>query len=155
VPGGHYSVYAWTNASSLPRDPSHWIVPSLLLPALIVLSGGRGRRRVAGTVLLLGVAVLSSFVLGHAWGGLVPLLIPLAVGVAVSFALVAVDPRPAVACVPLLVAAMPLAWTYAAGDRTTPAMGGLVVVIALPLAAAGLSALALRRTRSGSTRSSL
>ena len=52
VPGGHFAVYAWTNSSSLPREPSQWLPASLLLAGLIVVAGAPTRRPVRARVAL-------------------------------------------------------------------------------------------------------
>jgi hypothetical protein len=74
-------------------------------------------------------------------GGVVVLLIvPLVAAAMLSVALSPIDPRPAIACLPLLAAAVPLTWAYVTGDRTTPATGGSVLLLALLAAAAVLAA---------------
>jgi hypothetical protein len=151
VPGGHYAVYAWTNASSLPRDPSHWLAAGLLLPLLIVAAGSRPARPLRhGIPLALAVvaaAALMAFATSHAWGGFVILLGPLAALTLVSLMVAPGDPRPAIACLPLLAVAAPMAWTYVVGDSTTPVRHGMLLLVALPVAMALLAWMALRATR--------
>ncbi len=153
---GHFAVYAWTDVSTLPREPWHWLAPSLLLVACIALSGprpapGRAARALRIAVSLALVAGLA-IAMDHAFGvaaALIVVLVPLAVG---ALAVSPADPRPALACIPLLAAALPLAWTYVHADPTTPASGGNVVLAGIPFAAAALAFVAsvsVRRLRGG------
>ncbi len=149
---GHFAVYAWTNASSLPREPWHWLLPSLLLPACIALSGPRqapgARGRAAWVALALaltaGMAVATAHLSG-AVAGLGVVLIPV---LAAAVAVAPLDPRPALACLPLLATAMPLAWTYVHADPTTPAAGDVAVLAGIPLAILALAASAAASARS-------
>ena len=70
--------------------------------------------------------------------------------VVIALALSPADPRPALACIPLLAAALPLTWTYVHADPTTPASGGNLVLAGIPFAAAGLAfaaSVSVRRLR--------
>jgi hypothetical protein len=96
---------------------------------------------------LLAVAAAIALVMSHAWGGVVVLLVPLIAMTLAAFALLPFDARPAIACLPLLATAGPLAWRYAVGDSTGPAGHGVVLVLALPLAASTLALAAVRETR--------
>jgi hypothetical protein len=88
--------------------------------------------------------------LSHVWGGAVVLIVPLLAAAVLSAALSPIDPRPAIACLPLLAAALPLTWTYVVGDRTTAAVGGTVLLLALPAAAAVLAVAAMVSIRRSS-----
>jgi hypothetical protein len=148
--GSHYVVYDWTNASSLPREPLHWLIPSVLLPGLIAAGRISRRRAVAAVPLAAGLLVAAVAVAvesSHVWGGFVSLLPALAVFALVALAIAPFDPRPAIATIPLLVAAVPMTWTYVVADSTTPATYGTLLLAALPLVAALLAAVALRTTR--------
>ena len=137
--GSHYLVYSWTNASSLPREPLHWLVPSLLLLVVIVLGRPVRRRASVAAPLAAGLLVAAfgvAFETSHAWGGFVALLPALGVFVLISLVMVSVDPRPAIASIPLMLAVLPMTWTYVVGDSTTPANYGLLLLVALPLLAA-------------------
>jgi len=135
---GHFAVYAWTNASTLPREPWHWLVPSLLLPICIALAGPRPRpgrwmraaRVIAALAPAAGLAAVTEHLSG-AGAGLAVILIPV---LAAAVAVVPLDPRPALACLPLLATAVPLAWTYVHADPTTPAAGDVTVLAGLALA---------------------
>ncbi len=89
-----------------------------------------------------------AFETSHAWGGFVGLLPALGAFVLISLAIVSVDPRPAIASVPLMLAVLPMTWTYVVGDRTTPASHGLLLLVALPLLAALMAVAASRVTSS-------
>ena len=58
--GSHYIVYDWTNASSLPREPLHWLIPSVLLPGLIAAGRISRRRAVAAVPLAAGLLVAAA-----------------------------------------------------------------------------------------------
>ena len=125
--GSHYLVYSWSNASSLPREPLHWLVPSLMLLVLIVLGRPARRRAIVAAPLVAGLLVAAcgvAFETSHAWGGFVALLPALGVFVLISLVSVSVDPRPAIASVPLMLAVLPMTWTYVVGDSTTPPATG-------------------------------
>jgi hypothetical protein len=148
---GHFAVYAWTNVSSLPREPSNWLVPSLLLPVCIALAprhpAPSTRLRAARVVFALAFAAGLAIATDHLYGavaGLVVVIIPLAV---VALAISPLDPRPAVACLPLLATAAPLTVSYVVTAPTTPAMGGTAVLAGIPLAALALTAAAAFSTR--------
>jgi hypothetical protein len=134
---GHFAVYAWTNVSTLPREPWHWLVPSLLLPMCILLAGSptaartgvRAARVAAALVLTAGLTVATD----HLYGGVAGLAVVLVPLLAVAVAVSPLDPRPAFACVALLTTALPLAWTYIHADSTTPAAGDLAVVAGIAL----------------------
>jgi hypothetical protein len=153
---GHFAVYAWTDVSTLPREPWHWLAPSLVLAACIALSRPRAAPgRAAGALriaLALGLAVGLAIAMDQAFGvaaALIAVLVPLVV---VALAVSPADPRPALVCIPLLAAALPLTLTYVHADPTTPASGGNVVLVGIPLAAAALAAAAsvsVRRLRGG------
>lgn len=148
--GSHYLVYSWSNASSLPREPLHWLVPSLLLLVLIVLGRPARRRATVAAPLAAGLLIAAFGVAvetSHAWGGFVALLPALGVFALISLVIVSVDPRPAIASVPLMLAVLPMAWTYVVGDSTTPASHGLLLLVALPLLAAFFAVAASRVTR--------
>ena len=140
---GHFAVYAWTNVSTLPREPWHWLIPSLLLPVCILLARARPAprawvraARVAGVIALAGGLTLATDRLYGGVAGLGILLIPiLAAAVAAS----PVDPRPTLASVPLLVTALPIAWTYVHADPTTPAAGDLTVLVGIALGIAAFA----------------
>jgi hypothetical protein len=151
---GHFAVYAWTNVATLPREPWHWLVPSLLLPVCILLAAPRPApgawaraARVAVSLLLAGGLGLATDHLYSAVAGLAVVLIPiLAAAVAVS----PLDPRPALACLPLLATAAPLALSYIVTDPTTPAAGDLTLLIGIPcmgLALAAAASISTRRLR--------
>lgn len=148
--GSHYLVYSWSNASSLPREPLHWLVPSLMLLVLIVLGRPARRRAIVAAPLAAGLLVAAcgvAFETSHAWGGFVALLPALGAFALLSLVIVSVEPRPAIASIPLMLAVLPMAWTYVVGDSTTPAVHGLLLLIALPLLAALMAAVASRVTR--------
>ena len=153
---GHFAVYAWTNVSTLPREPWHWLAPSLLLPACILIAGPRpaprawvrGARVVSVVLLAAGLAMA----IDHLYGGVAGLAVLLVPLLAVAVAVSPLDPRPAFACVALLITALPLAWTYTHADPTTPAAGDLTVLagIALGIAAfASAGAASARGLRGG------
>jgi hypothetical protein len=150
---GHFAAYAWTDVSTLPRQPWHWLVASLVLAACAAApADGRRPVRVAlaarlvlSVGLVAGLAVAMDTRSGVA-AGLIFALVPM---VALALALSPVDPRPALACIPLLVAALPLVWAYVV-DPTTPATGGTGVLVGILLAALALavaSAFSTRRLR--------
>jgi hypothetical protein len=134
---GHLAVYAWTNVSTLPREPWHWLVPSLLLPTCILLAGSptaprtgvRAARMAAALVLAAGLTLATD----HLYGGVAGLAIVLVPLLAVAVAVSPLDPRPAFACVALLATALPLAWTFIHADPTTPAAGDLTVLAGIGL----------------------
>ncbi len=149
--GSHYLVYSWSNASSLPREPLHWLVPSLMLLVLIVLGRPARRRAIVAAPLAAGLLVAAggvAFETSHAWGGFVGLLPVLGAFALLSLVIVSVDPRPAIASIPLMLAVLPMTWTYVVGDRTTPASYGLLLLVALPLLAALMAGAAARVTSS-------
>jgi len=138
-PGAHgdFAAYAWTNVSTLPREPWHWLVPSLVLAACVAVSGPRRvpgiglriARLVVSLVLVAGLALA----MDHLYGAVAALGIVLLPLLAAAVALSPLDPRPALACVPLLVTALPLAWTYVHAGPTTPAAGDLTVLAGILL----------------------
>jgi hypothetical protein len=154
---GHFAVYAWTNVSTLPREPWHWLVPSLLLPGCIALAGaGRAPRLAARATRVVGSLALAAglaIAMDHLYGavaGLAVLLLPL---LAVAVALSPLDPRPALACVPLLLTSLPLAWTYTHTGPTTAAAGDITVLagLVLGIAAFAVSGAASARRLRGQT----
>lgn len=141
---GHFAVYAWTNVSTLPREPWHWLVPGLLLPACVLLAGRRpapgARVRAVRAVSALALAAGLAVATDHLYGGVAGLGILLIPLLATAVALSPIDPRPALACVPLLATALPLAWTYTHADPTTPAAGDLTVLAGIVLGIAAFAA---------------
>ena len=154
--GGHFAVYAWTDISTLPREPWHWLVPALLLPVCIALSprpaGPAAWARMGRAAVAVAAAVALALVMNQLFGvaaGLVYAVIPLVIA---ALILARVDPRPALACLSLLAAAAPLTWTYVHVDPTTPVAGGNIILAGIPLAAAALAATAsasVHRLRGG------
>jgi len=154
--GGHFAVYAWTDISTLPRKPWHWLVPAVLLPACIALSPRstppRVWARMLRVALAVGVALGLALAMNQLFGvaaGLIYAVIPLVIA---ALILAPIDPRPALACLALLATAAPLTWTYVHADPTTPASSGNVVLVGIPLVAALLAAAAsvsVRRLRGG------
>ena len=99
-------------------------------------------------VLVAGLALA----MDHLYGAVAALGIVLLPLLAAAVALSPLDPRPALACVPLLVTALPLAWTYVHADPTTPAAGDLTVLAGILLgivAFAVAGATSARRLRGG------
>ncbi len=153
---GHFAVYAWTDVSTLPREPWHWLAASLVLVACIALSRPRPVPSRAATALRIAtsLALVASLAIAmdHAFGVAAALIVVLVPLVVIALAVSPADPRPALACIPLLVAALPLAWTYVHADPTTPASGGNAVLAGIPFAAAALAFVAsvsVRRLRGG------
>jgi len=146
--GGHFAVYAWTDISTLPREPWHWLVPSLVLPACIALSprSRTPRLSVRAARLAAVVAVAGGMAIGvdRVSGGVASLIVVLVPLALLALAVSPVDPRPALACQALVIAALPLAWTYSVADPTTPAWNGTLV-------AAGIAVVALALSLAGST----
>jgi len=103
--------------------------------------GLRIARLAVSLVLVAGLALA----MDHLYGAVAALGIVLLPLLAAAVALSPLDPRPALACVPLLVTALPLAWTYVHADPTTPAAGDLTVLAGILL---GIVAFAVAGTTS-------
>ena len=94
VPGSPRRLrsYAWTNVSTLPREPWHWLVPSLVLAACVAVSGPRRMpgiglriaRLVVSLVLVAGLALAMDHLYGAAAALGIVLLPLLAAAVALS-----------------------------------------------------------------------
>jgi hypothetical protein len=159
--GGHFAVYAWTDISTVPREPWHWLVPSLILLGCTVLSAPAGRprtgtvaARIAAALTLVGGLTVAMDQWSGGAAGLIFVLLPVAL---LALAMSVFDPRPALACLPLVVTALPLAWTYSVADPTTPAangtfVAGAVAVTGLSLCIAGEASARRLRGRSGTHR---